>query len=260
MTTETLSVRSDPARKSGTAVVRRVDLDEPIDWLAAGTRDLVAAPAAGLLYGALFSLAAGAALYLAWESPGFFVALLTGLLLVGPFLAAGLYVGARQRERGEPVSIRAGLAHLASRATNLGLFALFLTLVAAAWVRLSALLFAIKFNTLSPSVEGYLGILSGAGDPVALAYFVLIGAVLAVTVFVTSAVAIPLIVDRDASPLAAIQASVQAVSRNRATMTLWAALIVALAGVGILTFFLAMVAIFPVIGFASWHAYRRLVA
>ncbi|MCU0833191.1 MAG: DUF2189 domain-containing protein [Chromatiaceae bacterium] len=240
-------------------VIRSVDVAEPFDWLASGVRSFAAAPVASLLYGALFALAAAATLYWTWEMPGFTVALLTGLLLVGPVLAAGVYTAARQQERGEPVDIRAGLALLGHRSANLALFGVLLALIMAAWVRASALLFALKFNTLSITVEGYLGVLSGTGDPVALAYFVLIGLALAITVFITSAVAIPAILDRDCGPFTAIHASAQAFAQNWPAMLIWAALIVALTAIGIATAFVGMLVIFPVLGYATWHSYRRLV-
>ena len=126
------------------------------------------------------------------------------------------------------LGIRAALSTLASRKTNLALYGLFLALVMVAWIRFSSLLFAIKFSMLSPSVEGYLGILSGDGDPLVLAYFVGIGFLLAIIVFVTSAVSVPLIIDRDKDPFTAIRTSAGAVTRNWPAMTLWAATIVVL--------------------------------
>ena len=196
---------------------------------------------------------------MARELPWLTLGLLTGLLLVGPLLAAGLYVAARQLEAGEPVSIRAALTTLASRKTNLALYGLFLALVMVAWIRFSSLLFAIKFSMLSPSVEGYLGILSGDGDPLVLAYFVGIGFLLAIIVFVTSAVSVPLIIDRDKDPFTAIRTSAGAVTRNWPAMTLWAATIVVLTAIGIATLGLAMVVLFPILGYATWHSYRALV-
>ncbi len=242
-----------------TLEIRSIGVAEPINWLASGLRSFAAAPAASLFYGVLFTLAAVATLNWTWEMPGFTVALLTGLLLVGPVLAAGIYAAARQQERGEPVDIASGLKLLRARSTNLALFGVLLALIMAAWVRASALLFALKFNTLSIPVEGYLGVLSGTGDPVAIAYFLLIGLALATTVFVTSAVAIPMILDRDCSPLTAVGASARAFAKNWPAMLVWAGLIVALTVVGIATLLLGMLVLFPVLGYATWHSYRRLI-
>ncbi|AFL72272.1 DUF2189 domain-containing protein [Thiocystis violascens] len=240
--------------------IRRADLAEPLDWLAAGIRSFAAAPAGSLLYGTLFAAACWSTLALTRSLPWFALAFLTGLMLLGPFLAAGLYVAARQQDAGEPISIRGSFALLWERRTNLSLFALFLGLIAAAWVRLSALLFAIQFTTLSPSTNDYLGLLSGHFDPVVTGFFVGIGLLLAGTVFVTSAVAIPMILDRDVGPITAMQTSYRTVLTNWPAMLLWAALIVLLSGIGLLTLFVGMIPLFPVLGYATWHSYRRLVA
>lgn len=258
MSVETLD--SGKPVPAGPEVIRRVDLSEPLDWLASGITTFRAAPGTSLLYGALFSLACLAMLALVRELPGFTIAFLTGLLLVGPLLAAGLYAAARQHEQGRPVSIGAGIRLLLQRRTSLGLFAVVLAIVMAAWVRISALLFAIQFTTLSPSINSYLGLLRGEGDPWVLAYFVGVGFLLALTVFIISAVSIPMMVDRDAGPVAAMGTSARVVARNIPAMTIWAAFIVALTGIGILTFFVAMVVLFPILGYATWHSYRGLVA
>jgi uncharacterized membrane protein len=257
MSTEAMKVT--PTLTSPAAEVRHIGLTAPFGWLADGVRSFASAPGTSLLYGALFALAAAGTTYLSLTLPGFTVAFLTGLLLIGPLLAAGLYVAARQQGNGEPVSIPAAIRHLGTRSANLGLFAIFLALIMAAWVRLSALLFAIKFNTVFIPVEGYQGILSGTGDPVAVAYFFLIGLALALTVFITSAVAIPMIVDRDCGPFTAIQTSARAFAKNWPAMLVWAALIVTLTGIGVFTYFVGMLVLFPVLGYATWHSYKALV-
>jgi uncharacterized membrane protein len=253
------AIQSSQAPAESSPRVRSVDLAAPLQWLKDGVRDCRAAPLHSLAYGALFTAAAGIALALSIGLPWFTTAFLTGLLLIGPYLAAGLYVAARQMESGEPVRIRAALRTLADCKTNMALFGLFLAMVMVAWVRLSALLFAIQFTTLSPSIGDYTGILRGHFDPVVMAYFFGIGFLLAVTVFITSAVAVPLIIDRNRDPFTAIRVSARAVVKNWPAMTLWAALIVVLTLVGILTLGLGMLVLFPILGYATWHSYRALV-
>ena len=240
-------------------LVRAVGLADPFRWVAAGVRDFACAPARSLLYGALFAAACALTAAATLKLPWFTLAFITGLLLMGPYLAAGLYVGARQLEAGEPLDIRAALTTLWERRSNLSLFVLFLGLLMAAWVRFAALLFAINFEVFSPSIEGYLGLLSGQGDPAVVAYFIGIGFLLAATVFVTSAIAIPHIIERDANPVAAIGVSARAVARNWPAMLVWACLILALSAVGLLTGFVAFLVLFPVLGYATWHSYRAMV-
>ncbi len=256
----THAFHSDHSLDSTAPTTRVVDIAEPLAWLANGAVTFARAPTHSLLYGALFALACWVTLWLTWSLPWFAIAFLTGLMLLGPFLASGLYSAARQQEAGQPVKIRAGLDLIWERRTNLSLFVLFLGLIAAAWVRLSALLFAIQFSTFSPSIESYRGLLQGDFDPMVGGLFVGVGLLLASAVFVTSAVAIPMILDRNAGPITAIQTSMRVFARNWPAMLLWAALIVAMTGIGILTGFIGMIAIFPWLGYATWHSYRDMVA
>ncbi|MBK1718234.1 DUF2189 domain-containing protein [Thiocystis violacea] len=257
---KTQAVHPDESFDAPSPSVRHVDIGEPLDWLASGARTFAHAPVHSLLYGALFTAACWLALWLVWSLPWFTIAFITGLLLLGPFLAAGLYVAARQQEMGRSVGIRDSLELLWERRTNLSLFVLFLGLVAAAWVRFSSLLFAFQFDAFSPSIDSYRNFMIGQFDPIATGFFLGIGLLLAGVVFVTSSVAIPLILDRDAGPITGIQTSARAFSENWPAMLLWAALIVVMTGIGILTAFVGMIAIFPWLGYATWHSYRSLVA
>lgn len=258
MTTE--AIRTPLTKTAAHPEIRHVAAAESLAWLRAGWRDFAASPGPSLLYGVGFALACLAVVGLTRELPWFTLAFLTGLLVIGPVLASGLYAAARQMEAGERPSIGAGLRLLYARRTGLALFGVLLALIMAAWVRLSALLFAVKFDAFSPSIEGYLALIGGAGaDPVVAAYFALVGLALAATVFVTSAVAVPAILDRDADPFSAIRTSARAVARNWPAMLLWAGLIAALTAAGIASLFLAMVVIFPILGYATWHSYRAMV-
>lgn len=239
--------------------IGRVDSGAPKAWLRDGWATFRAAPIVSGLYGLLFALACLGTLALIHTMPVFTAAFLTGLLLIGPLLAAGLYVAARQHAAGESVSISRSLSLLWDRRTNLALFGVYLGLVMAAWIRLSALIFAVHASTFSPSTANYLTALSGGFDPLVTGYFVVIGAILALTVFITSTVAVPLIIDRDAGPIVGIQASWRAVMCNRKTMALWALIIVGLTVIGILTAFVGMVVLFPLLGYATWSSYRALV-
>ena len=145
------------------------------------------------------------------------------------------------------------------RRTYLALFALMLALVMAAWIRFSALLFALKFNMLSPSVEAYTQIFTSSEGWITLSFFGGVGFLLAAAVFLISAIAIPMIVDKDADFITAMQTSSRVVMNNPGSMAVWAATIVALTTVGIATAFIGFAVIFPVLGYATWHSYRALV-
>ena len=93
--------------------VRKVELDRPWAWLAAGWRDLVGAPAISLAYGVLFAVIGWAVTFGLWwlDMIYLILPLTAGFLIMGPILAVGLYEVSRRRERGE----RATFARCARR-------------------------------------------------------------------------------------------------------------------------------------------------
>jgi len=241
------------------ADIARVSVTAPLGWIRSGIDDFRRAPGLSLLYGFLFAgLCAGVYLLISgvpWYTTGY----LTGLVVIGPFLASGLYVASRDIERGDSPTIAGSLSLIGRRKTYLALFSLMLALVMAAWVRFSALLFALKFNTLSSSVEAYTSMFASSEGWIALSYFFGIGFILATVVFVISAVAIPLILDKDADFITAMQKSYRVVTANPGAMAVWAALIVALTAIGVAMVFVGLAVIFPVLGYATWHSYRATV-
>ena len=129
----------------------------------------------------------------------------------------------------------------------------------ATWIVPTAVLFAIKVTTLAPTSSGYVTLLGGGLDPLTTLLMLLSSLLLAGALFATSAVVVPLIVDRDAGPVAAVQVSWRAVTHNVGPMLRWAGVIVGLIAVGALTAFISMLVIFPLLAYASWHAYRDLI-
>ena len=78
-------------------------------------------------------------------------------------------------------------------------------------------------------------------------------------VFAISAVALPLLLERDVGVLRAIVTSVAAVMKNWRVLIGWGALIVVFTAAGLVTFYLGLAVTLPLIGHATWHAYRDLV-
>lgn len=236
-----------------------VKLSTPFKWLRLGFVDFRHIPGLSLLYGLIFATLCAGLLLLTSSIPWYALGFLTSIVVVGPFLAAGLYVASRDLQFGTKPSILRSLQLLNQRKTYLTLFSLMLALVMAAWIRFSALIFALKFTTLSPSIEAYTSLLTSTDGWIVLTFFFGIGLLLAIVVFTISAVAIPHILDKDVDFITAIQTSYQAVMHNPVAMAVWAAIIVILTTIGILTAFIGMLIIFPVLGYATWHSYRDLV-
>ncbi|HEX5092419.1 MAG TPA: DUF2189 domain-containing protein, partial [Burkholderiales bacterium] len=87
------------------------------------------------------------------------------------------------------------------------------------------------------------------------------GGALALFVFATSSLSLPLLLDRqDMDTITAAIVSFNALRANLAAMVAWAACIVVLTAVGFASAYLGLVVALPLIGHMTWHAYRESVA
>jgi uncharacterized membrane protein len=221
-------------------------------WFAAGWADLAAAPGPSLFYGA--ALALMGFLLTRYLGGAVGVALTTGFLLVGPFLAIGLYELSRRREQGEPMRLAPSLVAWKANFPAIGFYALVLTLLLAVWIRVSVVVVALSFP------EGSID----WGEPqtwMFAAAYAAAGSALALFVFATSSLSLPLLLDRrDMDTVSAAIVSFNALRTNFATMLAWGACIVALTAAGFATYFIGLIVVLPLIGHMTWHAYRDTVA
>jgi len=240
--------------------VRAVNAARPWLWLKLGWQDLSANPPPSLVYGAFFSVLGLLILSYASTSPALFSAAISGFLLVGPVAAAGLYEISRQRDRGHACSLRESLRALKGHRRGLFAFGCMLAVVLWLWVRLASLLFGVFYTVEAPDLLSAFAdiVFSGMYTHFAIA-FLIIGGALAAGVFAVSAVAIPMLLDREVDILTAMHTSARAVAHNLGAMALWAVLIVAAMVVGFASLLFGMVILLPLVGHATWHAYRDLV-
>jgi uncharacterized membrane protein len=239
--------------------VRRIGRDAPWRWLRAALADLRAAPAASLFYGAVLALM-GYLLSHHYDD-AVELAFVTGFLLVGPFLAIGLYDVSRRRERGEAVGLAPTLVAWRANAPAIGFFAVALMLTLAVWIRVSVVMVALFFPDRVPSAADFVARLASSPDAwfFVLAYGAA-GAGLALMVFATSAVSLPMLLDRgEMDVVSAMIVSFNVLRLNFAPMLLWAATIAALTALGFATWYLGLVVTLPLIGHGAWHAYREAV-
>lgn len=244
-----------------TPMVRLITLDHPWQWLAAGWRSTLATWPASFAYGALFALLGYSLLYLAGNQFYLVLALTAGFLLVGPFLAVGFFDIARHLEQGSrPAWFHAFIAWR-GKALPVLLFGLLVGIIMLFWGRITALLYGLLVNPVDSVLlsEGFTQLFFTTEGQIFLLAFVAIWSVLALLVFMLSAVSIPMILDRRCDFVTAVLTSVKAVTANRWPMLLWAELIVVFTGIGLVTFYIGLVVTLPLIAHASWHAYRDLV-
>jgi uncharacterized membrane protein len=241
-------------------IIRQVQARAILGWLRAGWRDCREGGVASLFYGACFAAAGWLMQAVFAQAYALFAGLTTGFLLLGPFLALGLYDLSRRMELGEPPQLLPTLAAWRPNLANVGLFAALLAVVLLVWARASIVVFALFFAGGLPSFADVVRtVLTFEQADFALVYFA-VGGFFATFVFAISVIALPLMLDRKTDAITAAIASLVACGRNPGPMLLWAACIAVLAAIGFATLFLGLIVTMPLVGHASWHVYREVVA
>ena len=232
---------------------------DPFRWLARGWRDLWAHPGIGLFYGVCFWLMAVTLAAVFRSRPEYTLSIASGCLLVGPFLAMGLYEVSRRRERGLAPELGASLSCWDAHIPSMGMLVLVLVVLELLWGRASLVVFAVFFNTGMPSTTGVLKAVFNPDNLEFLAVYLAVGGVFAALVFSTAVVSIPMILDRDTDAVSAAITSIRVVFANPGVMLVWGALLSTLIAMALLPWGLGLVLVGPLLGHASWHAYRGAV-
>ena len=232
---------------------------DPLRWLLQGLQDVRSAPGIAVFYGVCFWLMA---LLLGWvfrTRPEYTMSMASGCLLIGPFMAMGLYDTSRRREAGLRPSLSESLTCWDSHMGSMGMLMLVLVVLELLWGRASLVVFAVFFNTGMPSTTGVLQAVFNPENWSFVAVYAVVGGAFAALVFSTTVVSIPMILDRDTDALTAGITSFRVVLENTAVMLWWGALITAIVGVSLWYWGVGLLLAGPVLGHASWHAYRASV-
>ncbi|KAB2925666.1 MAG: DUF2189 domain-containing protein [Dechloromonas sp.] len=238
--------------------VRNIAAGRTLAWLQAGWQDLLANPLPSLAYGLLFALGGDLIILAVLNHPHLLTVAISGFFLVAPLLAAGLYELSRARGCGERLMFIDSLRCFRRNGQSLALFGLLLALMAIIWERFSAIAFALIGGDMVGSAILSDIILDGQHLGFIVTWFA-IGAILALAVFALAVISVPMMLDRDVDVATAMLASLRAVAHNPGPLLLWAVIIVALTLLGFASLLFGLILIMPVLGHASWHAYRDLV-
>lgn len=229
--------------------------------LRAGWQDFRRAPQYGIFYAAVFvaaGLAIGWLLALTgqfwWIIPAAF-----GFPLLAPFVALGLYETSRRLEANEPLDwfavLRAPFRHGSGQIPALAVILLVFFMV---WLVVARVVFAVFQGTGSiPNITQSLWALLSAEGLLLIVIGGAIGGVIALGVFATQVISLPLLLDRDVDFVSAMIASVGVVRENPSVMLRWASIIAGLTLAAMIPVFLGLFVVLPLLGHASWHLYRR---
>jgi len=248
-----------PEARSAPIVLNTLGWSAPFHWLAAGWRDFLHAPGIGLFYGACFMGMGWALMEVFQAAPAWTLALSAGFLLMGPFLCLGLYHVSRELEAGRKPEFSQSLFAWEVRTGTLAIFAFVLLVLEMLWGRASLIVFAVSFD----GMPDFRGTLMALLDPENLNFIVAytaVGAVFAGLIYAITAISMPMILDRSADAITAGLTSFRLVLTQTGVMLLWGVVVTALIVLAMLPWFAGLLVVAPVVGHATWHAYRAAVA
>lgn len=239
--------------------VRNVAPGRVLHWLALGWRDLWRSPAASLMHGVIVAVGGWLALALPgklwWILPG----AVSGFVLVGPILCTGLYELSRLQARGE----RPGLADVLNawqrESRPLVRVGVLLFALATLWVLVSALLFKLFVRVPITTPVEFLRYAAMEQGSLLFTLWLLLGGLGVAVVFALTAVSPPLLLGRMVGLRRALLTSARAVGDNPVTMGLWAVAVMTLVAFSLATAMVGFILAVPVLGHATWHAYKDLV-
>ncbi len=250
--------------------VRSITLLQPLQWLALAWRDMARCGWISFAHGLVLALLGWAILLLAHDKFWLLAGAFSGFLVIAPVLATSLYALSRAVERGEQANLKLVLkvwtSWQQSHANKWGndywalvQFGSLLALAALGWMLTSAAFVTLFTPVPVNSPLEFVRHVILAEDGFVFELWLGLGGLLAAPMFASSAVAIPLLLDRRVSLMQAVLTSWRAVLENPAPMAFWAFLIMAFTLLGFASLLFGLIPIMPMLGHASWHAYRDLV-
>lgn len=240
----------------------RLTMDAPWRWLAEGWNDLARAPALSIGYGVAILAGGALILYALWRTGmSSMIPVAFGVFaLVGPILATGLYEISRRLGAGEPLTPSAIVFVKTKSPRQIALIGFFLMFAVLVWLRVAMLLYALFSSASYLPLDDFLAF--AISTPEGLSMLVigaLVGGGIAFSIYLLTVVSIPMLMNEETDAFSAIAAGVNAFRAHPATMALWAWLIAIITAAGVATFFVGLAVAFPLLGHASWHAYKEIM-
>ena len=246
-----------------------VGLMQPLGWLALGWKDMCRAPALSLAHGLCLTLFGLLILWIGHDRFWLMAGALSGFLVMGPVVATSLYAISRALERGEPVGwrlVRHTWSHWQQGHSKLGndywclvQFGVLLSISATGWVLVSASLITLMSPVRIATPLAFMQHVVLAADGSLFHLWLALGSLLAAPIFASSVVSMHLLLDRKVSLPQAVLTSWLVILQNPIPMAVWAGLILMFTLLGLASLLLGLVFVMPMLGHASWHAYRDLV-
>lgn len=250
--------------------VRTVGLMQPMTWLVLAWRDMARSGWISFAHGLAITAFGGAILAVAHHRFWLLAGALSGFLVVAPVLATSLYALSRALEQRQEANLGVVLktwlnwqnSHLNKWGNDywcMVQFGALLALAATGWVITSAAFITLLAPVPVETPMDFMRHVVLANNGWLFELWLALGSLLAAPIFASSVIAMPLLLDRRASLRVAVLTSWQVVVANPLPMAFWAALILGFTLLGLGSLLLGLIFVMPMLGHASWHAYRDLV-
>lgn len=226
---------------------KELDAGDPFKWLALGLRDLLRAPVLTVFFGLIFAAIPWFITFLVAKT-GWHLVIMPAMvcfMLIGPFLAAGLYDVSWELEKGHKPSLWHSIKAIKRNAVNEWGFGIMLMVFMIFWLRVATMIHAL-YPENTDNIESLANfLLLGTG----------VGAVFTLMMFFITAFTQPILMERKVDLATAVLTSVNAVWCNKVPMLLWAGIIFVSVLIGFATGFVGFILLMPLIGYATWHGY-----
>lgn len=248
--------------------IRHLTTDQPWHWLRRGWVDLRRHPVLAIGYGLLIAVLYAIIVLLALvpEAYNVGIQLIAGFVFLAPIFALGFYGISKRDEQGEPVRLRDLWRAWRSNPNGVLGVGVIMVLLFLTWFMISMQTTAFLAESTAElalfigGAENFQAfteaLMTRLSIPMILAYL-LVGLVAALVAFGFAVVSIPMLMDNpEADAITAVVTSWKAVMANWRPMLLWAVMIAVITGIGFALFYVGLAVTMPLLGFASWHAYR----